>query len=296
MITIEDGNTNLAKRNSGTLNKNRAPLSVGQLELALLKRYPREDAEEWDRTGLRAGDPAVLITGVAVALDATPEAVRAAERAGANVLLTHHPVFIEAPDLFAPTQGNASMAGATVYEAIKSGVALMNFHTALDASVEATRMFPRMMSLQFERLLKPLSTDSDKGYAILCTPSKDESPIAVSHLAARVTSVFGRQPRVWGDFDVRVKSIVIGNGSANSIVDACLAAHAECLICGEIGYHKALEASQAGLCIIEMGHDVSELPLCALLAQATAEVGVPQESITILDQSQNWRHPEATRI
>ena len=295
MIEIEDGRE-LAKRNSGTLSRQPKPLTVGQLELALLKRWPREDAEEWDRTGLLAGDPAALVEGIAVALDPTPEAVRAAKQVGANVLLTHHPAFIEPPAAFSPSFDVADAPGVGVYTAVSEGVALMNFHTALDASVEATRLFPRMMNFDFKRLLAPLASDSDKGYGILCSVRENDLPFKLSHLAARATSVFGRAPRVWGDLDATVERVVIANGSASAVVDACVEAKADCLLCGEIRYHAALNASQAGLAIAEVGHDVSEFPLCALLAQAAIEAGVPEDAVTMVDQSANWRYPEATRV
>lgn len=288
MIHIEGAGTELAKTHSGTLNAKRAPLTVGQLELALLGRYPREDAEDWDHTGLLVGDPAALVEGVAVALDPTPGAVAQAKRAGANVLLTHHPAFIEPPSRFTP--------GNVVYAAIASGVALVNVHTALDASVEATRMFPRMMGFELRRLLAPLATDPDKGYAMYCEVRAGDEPFKLAHLAARATSVFGRQPRVWGDFEDVVKTVVICNGSAGDFAKAALDARADCLLCGEVRYHAALEATGAGMAIVELGHDVSEFPLCALLAQAAADAGVPQEAIAVLDQSSNWRYPDPTRM
>jgi len=295
MIKIEDAH-DLAKLNSGTLSKQKAPLTVGQLEMVLLKRFPREDAEPWDRMGLVAGDPAALVTGVAVALDPTPAAVQAAVRAKANVLLTHHPAFIEAPEAFSCSYDLAPYPGVSVYEAIRSGVALMNVHTALDASVEATRLFPQLMSFDFQRLLMPLAHDANKGYAMFCTVRATDAPFKLSHLAARATSVFGRPPRVWGDFDEVVERVVIANGGAGEMVQACLDAHVDCLVCGELRYHVALAASQAGLALVELGHDVSEFPLCALLAQAVRDAGIPSESVTVIDQSANWCYPDATRV
>lgn len=295
MIEIEDARE-LAKTNSGLPNKPRTPLTVGQLELALLSRFPREDAEEWDRMGMTVGDPAALVTGVAVALDPTPQAVRTAADAGANVLLTHHPAFLEPPEVLSPSFAAASSPGVAAYRAASLGVALVNVHTALDASVEATRLFPRMLNLNFDRLLEPLSGSSDKGYAISCSVREEDAPFKLAHLAARATSVFGRPPRVWGDSNIVLQNVVVCNGSAGSFVDACLQAHVDCLLCGEIRYHAALDAANAGLSIVEVGHDVSELPLCALLAQAAAEAGVPQDNITMIDQSANWGYPDATRV
>lgn len=297
MIEILDGSTSkLAKVASGVISKPSNPITIGELELALLKRWPREDAEPWDRMGLIVGDQAALVKGVAVALDVTSDAIAAASQRGANVLLTHHPVFLDGPTSFTPSYSASSAPGVNVYKAIASDVALMNFHTALDVSHEATRLLPSMLSFDFERLLVPGASGPDKGYGQLCTVRDSDAPFRLSHLAARCTSVFGRMPRVWGDGSRTLSKIVIANGSASSVVAATIAAGADCLVCGELGYHPSIDAVQAGLSIVELGHDVSELPLTALLAQAAIDEGVPAENVSILDQTGNWRTPESTRI
>lgn len=297
MIPIEDANnTDLAKVASGDIAKPAKPMAVGELELALLAQFPREDAEEWDRMGLLVGDPAQLVTGVAVALDVTREAIDAAARAGANVLLTHHPAFLDPPTAFSPSYAVATAPGANVYAAAAKGVALMNFHTALDASAAAGRLLPNMLNVDFERVLVPRPTDVRKGYGQMCAVRAEDKPFKLAHLAARCTSVFGRAPRVWGDLSRTVEHVVMANGSAGEVVDAALAACADVLVCGEVKYHAALDAAQAGLSIVELGHDASELPLCALLAQASIDAGMPADSVFILDQSENWSLPDATRI
>ena len=297
MITIEDGNnTELAKVATGDIAKPAKPMTVGRLEYALLAQFPREDAEEWDRTGLLVGDPAALVTGVAVALDVTGEAIGAAARAGANVLLTHHPAFLDPPVAFSPSYALATAPGVNVYTAAAKCVALMNFHTALDASVAAGRLLPNMLNVDFERVLVPRASDERKGYGQLCSVRAEDKPFRLAHLAARCTSVFGRAPRVWGDLSRKVDSVVMANGSAGEVLAAALAANADVLVCGEVKYHAALDAAQAGLSIIELGHDASELPLCALLAQASIDAGMPSDAVFILDQSDNWSLPDATRI
>ena len=69
----------------------------------------------------------------------------------------------------------------------------------------------------------------------------------------------------------------------------------DCLVCGELKYHDALDAAESGLAIIELGHDVSELPLCALLATEVVKAGIPESCVTILNQENNWYIPEALR-
>ena len=273
--------------------KNSEILSIGELEHRLLARYPREDAEPWDRMGLIVGDASRQVTGVAVALDVTQEAIGLCVDLGANVLLTHHPVFIEPPAVVGPQRSRANSAGAAVWAAATKGVALMNFHTALDASPDGNRVLPRMLSFAAHGVVCPIGDDPAKGYGCLCT---SEGPMSLAQLGARCLSVFGRRPRVWGNRDDIIERIVVATGSAGDVADACIAADVDCLVCGEIRYHAALDATQAGLCIVELGHDVSELPLAAVLGAAAVECGIPAESVYALDQSGNWDTPVATRL
>ncbi len=297
MIPTEGGaNSNLAKVDTGTIARQERPLSIGELELKLLARFPREDAEPWDRTGLLVGDPAALVTGVTVALDPTSDVIEMARSAGTNVVLTHHPAFLDPPTAFSPSRAVASASGVNVYKAISEDVALMNFHTTLDVSSEAIEVLPGMLGLVREGVLVPLPQDSKRGYGQICSVRDSDKPFRLSHLAARCTSVFGRLPRVWGDFTKKIETVVVANGSAGNVVDAAVEHGVDCVVCGEIRYHAALDASQAGLTIVELGHDASEIPLTAVLAKAAIEAGVPKKHVVVADQSKNWITPDSTRI
>jgi len=58
----------------------------------------------------------------------------------------------------------------------------------------------------------------------------------------------------------------------------------------------ALDASQAGLSIIELGHDASELPLTAVLAEAAVGSGVAADAVHVVNQSGNWSCYDSTRL
>ena len=286
----------LAQRASGPLSKQITTITVGALERALLKEFPAADAEAWDRTGMVVGDPARLVEGVAVALDPTVEAVEEAASMGANVLVTHHPAFLEPPEAFSPASSVAANPGALVWAAVARGVALLSYHTALDVSASAQRVLPGMLNLQFKSVAVPLASSKRKGYGQLCAVKAGDGPLTLGQLAARCTSVFARQPRVWGDFSRELDRGVTATGSAGDVAQAALRDQADCLVCGEIKYHDALALSQAGLAVVELGHDTSELPLAAVLAAAVEGAGVPGELVTMLDQGDNWSYPETTRV
>ncbi|WP_241159132.1 Nif3-like dinuclear metal center hexameric protein [Adlercreutzia sp. ZJ141] len=290
--------TALTKRPAHAMARTVRAHTVGTLAAELLRVFPAADAEEWDRTGLVVGESALPVSRVAVALDPTVDAIREASVSGANVLVTHHPPFLSAPDSFAPERSVAASSGAGVWAAIQNQVALMCFHTSLDVSPRAARVLPGMLGLAFSgRVVEPSRSSRVRGYGQLCdVPLVDDAPETLGRLASRCVAVFGRPPRVWGDLSSPVRTAVTTTGSAGTVGRAARAAGADCLICGEIKYHEALDLSGAGLSIIELGHDVSELPLTAVLADAVANAGVPERDIIMIDQSHNWTTPEAVRV
>ena len=85
-----------------------------------------------DNCGLQTGSPDGHVGGVLVALDPSPEAVRRAASAGANMLVTHHPLFYEPVKRLDPSTSN----GAAAALAVTKGIAVYSAHTSLDAAPE----------------------------------------------------------------------------------------------------------------------------------------------------------------
>ncbi len=106
------------------------PLTVGDLASALDGWFPSQWAEDWDRVGLIVGEPETVTSGILVTLDATAEAVGRAVRCGANVLVTHHPPYLDLPETVAASAGPAG----TLEAALRAGVSVISLHTNLDRS------------------------------------------------------------------------------------------------------------------------------------------------------------------
>ena len=289
--------TSLKRNNAGTIASQNSTVLVGELENYLLREMPARDACSWDRTGMLVGNPLDVVRGVAIALDPTIPTLKAAKEAGANVVVTHHPVFIDAPDSFVPASIQGHTPGAVIRFACEQNISIMSFHTALDVSVAGLAALPKLLRLKPTGVLEPLEQGSYKGFGQICEPTDtdDDQGISLRHLSARCVSVFEALPRVWGSSDRVVTRIVTCGGSASSLIQDCLDQGIECLICGEAKYHEALDASLSGLSIIELGHDVSEFPLCALLAAQVKAAGIAQDCITMIDQKNKWYTPESSR-
>ncbi len=96
------------------------------------KLYAPELAEDWDNVGLQVGDPGSPLERVMVALDPCLEALQAARDAGAQALVTHHPLLFRPIKRLTPEDA----VGQVLWSAVRDGVAIVSAHTNLDAAVE----------------------------------------------------------------------------------------------------------------------------------------------------------------
>ncbi len=85
-------------------------------------------AEDWDNAGLQVGRAEEMVSRAVVALDAGEAEIAAAAAAGAQLLLTHHPM------IFRPIKriDLGSFQGSLVAAAVRSGLSVVSAHTNLD--------------------------------------------------------------------------------------------------------------------------------------------------------------------
>ena len=157
-------------------------MNVADLERALLARYPKADADSWDHVGLSVGDPAAEITGVACALDAIEANVHRAQEAGANVLLTHHPIYIKAPEAFCPMDASRPQCSAALFEAARCDVSIISLHTNLDRSHEARACLSELLGAAPVSSLEHMDDPESTGLGTLATLN---DPCTLRDLAAR---------------------------------------------------------------------------------------------------------------
>jgi dinuclear metal center YbgI/SA1388 family protein len=89
---------------------------------------PTKLAAEWDNVGLLLGDRTVSVQNIMTCLTVTPESAAEAIEAGAQLIVTHHPI------LFRPVQRLTSdtSEGRMLLALIKANVAVYCPHTAFD--------------------------------------------------------------------------------------------------------------------------------------------------------------------
>jgi dinuclear metal center YbgI/SA1388 family protein len=97
---------------------------------ALDAAYPPTLAQDWDAVGLVCGDPDDKVSSVVVAVDPVPDTVDETLTAGAQLLLTHHPLLLRGVH----GVGADTPKGALVHRLVRGGAALFTAHTNADAA------------------------------------------------------------------------------------------------------------------------------------------------------------------
>jgi dinuclear metal center YbgI/SA1388 family protein len=103
-------------------------VTVHDIVEAIFVRAPRELAEPWDNVGLVVGDAKARVRRAVLCVDATASVVAEARAARAQLIVAHHPLFVE-PIKHVRADEDAS---AVAYHAARAVLSVCCMHTNLD--------------------------------------------------------------------------------------------------------------------------------------------------------------------
>jgi len=149
---------------------------VGELDLALERRFPSASAEPWDRVGLIVGDRQATVTGVRVTLDASAEAVERTAAGGGSVLVSHHPPYLTAPEVVRAASGPEG----TLEVALRLGVAVIALHTSADRSAAGASALASALGLT---VIEPLESAAG-AVSVIVTYAPPEAEVAIREAMA----------------------------------------------------------------------------------------------------------------
>lgn len=104
---------------------------LSEIVTALEADWPPRWSEAWDAIGLVVGDPDAEVERVHFAVDPTEQVAAEALAAGAQLLVTHHPLFLRGTSTVAAT----GPKGRLVHALIGGGCALLTAHTNADSAL-----------------------------------------------------------------------------------------------------------------------------------------------------------------
>ena len=245
-------------------------------------------ALDWDKTGLRVGNIQKDIRKILITLDLTDSVIQEAIRAKADLLLSHHPLLMEPIDSFL----DSNSLGSKLLEIIKNSMAVYTAHTNYDIMPEGLNaIFAKKLGLAGIKAacLEPACVSEahpseETAYVISRIENKLaegglgiigelDVPVKLPVFFKKVKEnlaisgfrwIAGKnRSKMTGEFQresATVKKILVINGSANSFTQRIAVSDFDCdvVIVGELNYYSALEITESGKIIIEIGHGDSE--------------------------------------
>jgi hypothetical protein len=95
------------------------------------------------------------------------------------------------------------------------------------------------------------------------------SPMPLDAFSARLKAALNLSTvKVVGRPDLAVETVAVCSGSGSSLMAAAIASGAQAYVSGDLGYHTARDAQQAGIGLIDIGHFGSEHLVVDVLATA----------------------------
>lgn len=242
--------------------------TVGDVAQIVAAIAPPRLAEEWDNVGLQAGRMDWPVQTIWVALDPAPDVMHAACQAGADLLITHHPL------IFKPLScvDTSTPEGQVIAQAVLHQTAVFSAHTNLDsARAGLNDLLARKIGLTGLSVLVPCANPSDTS----ATPTDGLGRIGTLDEETTLAGLAGRikndlalpSVKIAGRTNQPVRTVAVCTGSGGSLLADFLSSAADVYVTGDLGYHhgRAIEAMDRGA--IDIGHFASEHLIVAELAR-----------------------------
>ncbi|MFE6690821.1 Nif3-like dinuclear metal center hexameric protein [Streptomyces sp. NPDC057743] len=247
--------------------------ALSEVLAALDVLWPPERAEGWDAVGTVCGDPDAEVRRVLFAVDPVQEIVDEAVQLGADLLVTHHPLYLRGTT----TVAASTFKGKVVHTLIKHDIALHVAHTNADtADPGVSDALAGALDL---RILRPLVPDASdpagrRGLGRICElPHPMTLAELTAYVAARLPAT-AQGIRAAGDVDGEIRTLAVSGGSGDSLFDDVRAAGVDAFLTADLRHHPASEATQTTgpggpLALLDAAHWATEWPWCE---QAAAQL------------------------
>lgn len=227
-------------------------LTVQQVYDFINARAPYEIQDPYDNSGLLVGDPSAEVHGVHFAMDLTQRVIDEAVAAGADLIVTHHPI------MFSPIKRLVSTdyEPRLIMQLVRAGISMISAHTNLDKAPGG------IDDVLAERI--GLSNVTGEGYVRI---GDLPHPMNSLELADHVSKALNTVVRPMGEGEA-ITRVAVCSGAGGNEWPVAHSWGAQAFISGEIKHHHALEAVDAGLFCLEAGHHATEEPGIFALADA----------------------------
>ncbi|MFE9553279.1 Nif3-like dinuclear metal center hexameric protein [Streptomyces sp. NPDC006703] len=245
---------------------------LSEVIAALDALWPPERAEGWDAVGTVCGDPDAEVRRVLFAVDPVQEIADEALKLGADLIVTHHPLYLRGTT----TVAAGHFKGRVVHTLIKHDIALHVAHTNADtADPGVSDALAGALDVRVVRPLVPDPTDPSgrRGLGRVC---ELDAPMTLGEFAARAAAALpatAQGIRVAGDLAATVRTVAVSGGSGDGLFDAVRVSGADAFLTADLRHHPVSEAVQhSPLGLVDAAHWATEWPWCEQAAAQLDEI------------------------
>ena len=218
-------------------------------------------AEDWDNSGLLVSGRYQDVSCVMTCLDITSAVVEEAAEAGAQLIVSHHPV------IFHPLK--RIDAGSPVYRLIQKGIGAVCCHTNADAAACGTNgiaydLLKDPLSLGQKETLVPSGEGAGIGWTAECRE------ISADALASKLKIIFGGGVR-YISVNRPIKRIGFCSGSGGSFLECAAKLGCTGYITGDVKHDSFVFGENTGMSIFDCGHYETEILFAAKTAEYLSE-------------------------
>ena len=232
------------------------PLRLHEVVAALERLYPPDTASSWDRVGLVSGDLDQPVSRVHFAVDPTLAVIDEARTAGADLLVTHHPLLLRGVHSVATT----SAKGASVTSLIANQIALYVAHT--NADVASPGVCDALAGACTLVDVGPLEVLDGVGHGRVGSLAR---PVTLRGFVQQLNTVLPQAVggiRVAGPAEAMVSRVAVVGGAGDGMFDAVRASGADVYVTADLRHHAALEAREEARggtpYLVDAGHWATE--------------------------------------
>lgn len=227
------------------LTKEKKQLNVKAVVDVLEKLVPPDIQEEWDNSGIQIGFQDKPVNKILTCLEIDKRVVDEAKTADVDMIISHHPLIFSGIKSFQDTDYKDSM----IMDIISSGISVYSCHTPFD----------KVKGGNNDVIMKKLglcSIDSLNGDDIGRT-GEFKTPITFKkaiEMVATELEMSIRQLKAVGEPETMITKVGCCTGAGADLINMACEDGCQMFITGDVKYHEAQDAMQAGICVLDAGH------------------------------------------
>ena len=240
--------------------------TVDDIYRCLQTLAPLDLQMDFDNSGMLIGDPGTPVSKVLLALDVTDAVASEAEDIGAQLIVSHHPL------IFHPIRNlTCSPETEKLYALIRSGIAVLSFHTNLDiADGGVNDVLIRLLGLE------PLEALDASGCGRIGEYTRSVPLPVFLGICREKLQTNGLR---FLDAGRDVRRLAVMGGAGGSAIRDAWEKGCDTYVTADLKYHDFLLAQELRLNLIDGDHFCTENPVLSMLQTRLHEAFPETETV-----------------